>query len=194
MNERVVTKKMLSKIREGRVRKANEINEEFKFEPREFDNFLTRSKILMEEASSDNKESEDDNEEKSSSKDYLAIRKNTPQFGNVRTSQEETIRKTINDNVTFSEEALKYYPKAKDGGSDDLILDGKIPSLNITFQFRYSDPSGTDGIYMWSEGLQLTDANVRTVGKLRSSYMNWRDSITQDGDLMERLAKACKED
>ena len=50
MSERLVTKKMLSKLREGRDKKAREIQEEFKFTPKERDNFLTRSRILMEEA------------------------------------------------------------------------------------------------------------------------------------------------
>ena len=52
------------------------------------------------------------------------INKNTPQFGDVRTSQEEAIRKAINDNVTFESNALKYYPDA-----NDMTLDGKIPTV-----------------------------------------------------------------
>lgn len=187
MDERIVTKKMLSKLREGKVKKANEINEEFKYEPKSYDNFLTRHKILVEEALRES--TEEDETADSSHKDYLAINKNTPQFGNVRVSQEEEIRKTIGDNVTISDDALRYYPD-----SDDMTLDGGIPSLNIKFQFRYSDPSGSDGIYVWCEAMQMTEANVRTIGKLRNAYLNWRDGITQDGDLMERLKKASKQD
>jgi hypothetical protein len=63
----------------------------------------------------------------------------------------------------------------------------------MRFQFRYNDPSG-DGVYVWSEALQLTDANLRVVGKIRNSFMNWRDSITQDAGLMEKLKQAAKED
>jgi transcriptional/translational regulatory protein YebC/TACO1 len=141
----------------------------------------------MEEAVQENKkkvlteaEAEVDNEHKNS----FDITKSTPQFGDVRTSQESAIRKAINDNVKFSEKALKYYPKA-----DDMTLDGTIPSLNLSFQFRYNDPSG-DGCYVWTEAMQLTDTNARTLGKIRDAFSNWKDSITQDGDLMEKLKKA----
>ena len=72
-----------------------------------------------------------------------------------------------------------------------MTLDGKIPSLNLKFQFRYNDPSG-DGCYVWSDALQLTDSNIRVVGKIRNSFMNWRDSITQDAGLMEKLKQAAK--
>ncbi len=188
MDERIVTKNMLAKLREGKIEKENKINEELGFTPKEYDNFLTRNKILMEEVIRESDEGNDNNTDSDHS-NYLAIKKNTPQFGNVRTSQEETIRKTIGDNVTISEDGLRYYPD-----SDDMTLDGKIPSLKIKFQFRYSDPSGSDGIYMWCEATQMTEANVRTIGKLRNAYMNWRDSITQDGDLMDRLKKASKQE
>jgi len=118
----------------------------------------------------------------------FVIKKNTPQFGDVRTSQEEAIRKTINDNVQFESNALVYYPD-----SDDMTLDGKIPMLNLRFQFRYNDPSGGDGLYVWCDSMQLSETNARTIGKIRDSYMNWRNSITQDSDLMQKLKKASKD-
>ena len=86
----------------------------------------------------------------------------------------------------YTQNALKYYPDA-----NDMTLDGKIPSLNLTFQFRYSDPSG-DGVYVWTDAMQLTDSNARTVGKIRDAFSNWKDSITSDTDLMEKLKKACE--
>ena len=117
-------------------------------------------------------------------KDSFEITKDTPQFGDVRTSQEDAIRKAVNNNVKFEEKALKYYPDA-----DDITLDGSIPSLNLDFQFRYNDPSG-DGCYVWTDAMQLTETNARTLGKIRDAFSNWKDSITQDGDLMEKLKKA----
>jgi len=87
----------------------------------------------------------------------------------------------------LSDEALKYYPDA-----DDMTLNGRIPSLNLKFQFRYNDPSG-QGVYVWAEALQLTEENAKTFAKLRSCFQNWKDSITQDGDLMDRLKKAAKD-
>ena len=188
MSERSITKKMLETLRKGRVDEARKAAEDFVMETKENDNFLTRSRILMEEAVNESKkkiltEAEEDVDEEH--KDSFDITKDTPQFGDVRTSQESAIRKAINDNVKFGDKALKYYPKA-----EDMTLDGKIPSLNLSFQFRYSDPSGADGLYIWCDAMQLSETNARTIGKIRDAYMNWRDSITQDGDLMEKLKKA----
>ncbi len=185
-SEMSITKKMLATLRQGRVNQAKQASQVFVKEEKETDNFITRSKILMEEAVNDKKkvlteeEKIDDDHKKS-----FDINKNTPQFGDVRTSQEEAIRKAINDNVTFESNALKYYPDA-----NDMTLDGKIPSLNLTFQFRYSDPSGADGCYLWCDAMQLSETNARTIGKIRDAYMNWRNSITSDSDLMEKLKKA----
>ena len=185
-SEMSITKKMLATLRENRYAKEVEASKVFVNEKKENDNFITRSKILMEEAVNDKKkvlteeEKIDDDHKK-----IFDINKNTPQFGDVRTSQEEAIRKAINDNVTFESNALKYYPDA-----NDMTLDGKIPSLNLTFQFRYSDPSGADGCYLWCDAMQLSETNARTIGKVRDAYMNWRNSITSDSDLMEKLKKA----
>ena len=187
MNEMCVTKKMLAKLRENRVMQAKQAADQFVTEEKESDNFLTRSKILMEEAV-DKSKKKILTEEDESHKDYFVVKKNTPQFGDIRTSQEETIKKTINDNIKLENDALRYYPD-----SDDMTLDGKIPALNLRFQFRYNDPSG-DGCYVWSEALQLTDANIRVVGKIRNSFMNWRDSITQDAGLMEKLKQASQKE
>ena len=185
MNEMSMTKKMLAKLRENRVMQAKQAADQFVTEEKEQDNFLTRSKVLMEEAV-DNSKKKILTEEDEGHKDYFVVKKDTPQFGDIRTSQEETIKKTINDNIKLENDALRYYPD-----SDDMTLDGKIPSLNLKFQFRYNDPSG-DGCYVWSDALQLTDSNIRVVGKIRNSFMNWRDSITQDAGLMEKLKQAAK--
>ena len=186
MGEKNITKKMLETLRRGRIEEARKKAEYFVVEEKENDNFLTRSKILMEEAVQDNKKKvlTEEADVDDSHKDSFNITQSTPQFGDVRTSQEAAIRKAVNDNVKFSENALKYYPKA-----DDMTLDGKIPSLNLDFQFRYNDPSG-DGCYVWTEAMQLTETNARTLGKIRDAFSNWKDSITQDGDLMEKLKKA----
>lgn len=185
MNEMAITKKMLEKLREGKVNQAKRASEVFTNETVEKDNFLTRSKVLMEEAvESKKKVLKEGEQEENDHKDYFEIKKDTPQFGDVRTSQEDSVKKTINDNVQFEPSALRYYPKA-----NDMTLDGKIQSLNLTFQFRYNDPSG-DGVYIWTDAMQLTETNARTIGKVRDAFSNWKDSITQDGDLMEKLKKA----
>ncbi len=191
MGEKNITKKMLETLRRGRIEEARKKAEYFVVEEQEKDNFLTRSKILMEEAVQENKKKvlTEEADVDDSHKDSFNITQSTPQFGDVRTSQEAAIRKAVNDNVKFSENALKYYPKA-----DDMTLDGKIPSLNLSFQFRYSDPSGADGLYIWCDAMQLSETNARTIGKIRDAYMNWRDSITQDGDLMAKLKQAAERD
>lgn len=188
MNETNITKKMLDTLRNNRRRdiQEREAAKQFVTEEREDDNFLTRSMILMNEAVEDNKKKilteEDSGDE--SHENYFEIRPNTPQFGDVRTSQEEILKKTIGENITLDEGALKYYPD-----SDDMTLEGKIRTLNMEFQFRYNDPSG-DGCYIWCEAMQLTETNTRTLGKIRNAFSNWKDSITQDGDLIQKLKKA----
>lgn len=198
MEERDITKRMLDKLREGKDRQAREAAEQFVVESKESDNFLTRSKTLMEEAVKNNKkkvlteaeaekESDDDSKD-DSHENYFEIRPNTPQFGDVRTSQEDVLKKTIGENIALDEGALKYYPD-----SDDMTLEGKIRTLNMEFQFRYNDPSG-DGVYVWCEAMQLTETNTKTLGKIRNAFLNWKDSITQDGDLMMKLKKAANKE
>lgn len=185
MDEKTITQKMLKVLRESKYNKLDQIDKDFIVENRENDNFLTRASVLMEEAVSKKKVLKEDND-KDTHTHSVTITKNTPQFGDVRTSQEDAIKKTINDSVQFEGDALKYYPDA-----DDMTLDGKIPSLNLTFQFRYNDPS-SEGCYIFSDATQLTDTNTRTIGKIKDAFSNWKDSITQDGDLMEKLKKAAK--
>ena len=184
MNEMTITKKMLAKLRENKVNQAKKASEEFVMESKENDNFLTRSKILMQEAVNDKKKVLIEEENENDHNKTFEIKKDTPQFGDVRTSQEEALRKTIGENISFDSNALLYYPD-----SDDMTLNGKINTLNLSFQFRYNDPSG-DGCYIWTEAMQLTETNTRTLGKIRDAFSNWKDSITQDGDLMEKLKKA----
>lgn len=194
MEERDITKRMLDKLREGKDKQAREAAEQFVVESKEEDNFLTRSRTLMEEAVKNNKKkvlTEAEAEEESSDEshdNYFEIRPNTPQFGDVRTSQEDVLKKTIGENIALDEGALKYYPD-----SDDMTLEGKIRTLNMEFQFRYNDPSG-DGVYVWTEAMQLTETNTKTLGKIRNAFLNWKDSITQDGDLMAKLKKAANKE
>lgn len=112
------------------------------------------------------------------------ITKNTPQFGDVRTSQEEALIKTIGESIELDDNALVYYANNK-----DLVLTGKINSLSLSFQFRFNDPSG-DGCYIWANSLQLTDTNNRTLGKIRDAFVNWKNALVQNGDLMSKLHQA----
>lgn len=123
----------------------------------------------------------EDNENKQS--DNYVIYKNDSQFGDIKTAQEETFIKTVGENVEFKDNSLIYNPKDK-----DLILTGKINSLNVAFEFRSNDPSG-DGCYIWANALQLTETNNKTLGKIRDAFINWKKTLLEDGDLFERLHK-----
>lgn len=144
-------------------------------------NLNNRFSVLMEEAVADVKKNFlREEEEKKSDDNVYVVRKLDTQFGSTRQTQEATIRKTIGD-VEFKEDALKYYPEIK-----DLAINGELNGLGLTFQFRYKDPSG-DGCYIWADGLQLSDANTKTVEKIRDAFQNWKQSLVDDGDLMSKL-------
>lgn len=117
----------------------------------------------------------------------FVITRNTPQFGDVRTAQEETLKKTISETVTLKEDALRYYPER-----NDMTLDGEVNGLNLRFQFRYNDPSGM-GCYLWANAFQLNQETLRTVGKMMDAFLNWKESVTRDGDLMDKLSTYVKE-
>ena len=183
------TKKMLQTIRENTEKARKQtvqplIVEDTKVEEK---NFLTQAKFLMEEAereiqkknlNEEKHEINDDSHEKS-----FPITKKTPQFGDVRVSQEEALLKTIGEQIKLDDDSLLYYPDA-----EDLVLNGEVKSLNTSFQFRFNDPSG-QGVYIWADGLQLTEENSRTLGKIRDAFLNWKQGLVQDGDLMDKLKK-----
>lgn len=116
----------------------------------------------------------------------IPIKKNTPQFGDVRASQEDSLVKTIGEGVELSDDALVFYPESK-----NMVLSGKITSLNAFFQFNFNDTSG-DGCYLWTNALQLTDTNTRTIGKLRDAFVNWKTSLLQNSDLLDKLQMQAK--
>jgi len=183
MDENRITKNMLNTLRKDRFAKEVNAAKAFVNEKTEKDNFLTKSKVLMEEAVMNKKKTLTESDDHGRS---FNITKSTPQFGDVRTSQEEMVKKAIDDNVQFDEDALKYYPDA-----DDMTLDGRIPSLNLNFQFRFNDQGS--GCYVWINAMALNDDNTRTIGKINDAYANWRNSIIQDGELMNMLKKAASD-
>jgi len=183
------TKKMLQTIRENTEKARKQTVQPLIIEDTkvENDNFLTHAKFLMEEAereiqkknlNEEKHEINDDSHEKS-----FPITKKTPQFGDVRVSQEEALLKTIGEQIKLDDDSLLYYPDA-----EDLVLNGEVKSLNTSFQFRFNDPSG-QGVYIWADGLQLTEENSRTLGKIRDAFLNWKQGLVQDGDLMDKLKK-----
>lgn len=173
------TRKMLTEIRK-RMSEQN-ITDLPRIEKlNESDNMLRRFNILMEEAEVDfKKKSVEDNEPDEKA---FIVKTSDVQFGSVRSSQEDAIRKTVGD-VKLKDDAMKYYPEIQ-----DLVINGEVTGLGITFQFRYKDPSG-EGCYIWCEGVQLTDSNSRTIEKIRDAFLNWKQSLVEDGDLLDKLHK-----
>lgn len=111
----------------------------------------------------------------------FVLTKNDAQFGDVRTSQEETFIKTVGENVKFTEDSLIYYPK-----DNNLKFYGEIPSLGMSFEFNYNE---TDGCYISVNSIQLTEANYQIIGKIRNAFVNWKKTLLESGDLMDRLYK-----
>lgn len=184
------TKKMLSKIRESvdktKTYKVKPLNEESKPIVREnmltewnrmADNADLKKKVIIEDVDVESSEVEVPKGKK------FSINKSTPQFGDVREMQESDLVKTIGERVELGDDALVYYLDA-----DDLVLTGKIKALNVAFQFRYNDPSG-DGCYIWTNALQMTDKNSKTISKIKDAFDIWSQKIDEDGDLMEKLKK-----
>ena len=166
---------MVNTIRNERFNSANEIPDPPICESVEKDNFLNRAKILMEESENEGKDQS------------FSITKSTPQFGDVRASIEDALKKTVGEQIRLEDDALKFYPD-----TEDLVLNGTIPTLNLSFQFRYQDPSG-EGIYVWTDALQLSESNSRTLGKLRNAFLNYKNSIVNDGDLLQKLKQVTSE-
>ena len=173
------TRKMLTEIRK-RMSEQN-ITDLPRIEKlNESDNILRRFNILMEEAEVDlKKKYVEDNEPDEKA---FIVKTSDVQFGSVRSSQEDAIRKTVGD-VKLKDDAMKYYPEIQ-----DLVINGEVTGLGITFQFRYKDPSG-EGCYIWCEGVQLTDSNSRTIEKIRDAFLNWKQSLVEDVDLLDKLHK-----
>lgn len=177
------TRRMLSKIRENNKTQS-------KLPPLESRTFATKRNMLTEFNEVLKKaviKESDDNKPSSNSSEEFVIGKNTPQFGDIRTSQEEALIKTIGESIELEENALIYNKSDK-----TLIFSGKITSINLIFQFKYNDPSG-EGCYIWVNGLQLTETNQRTLGKVRDAFLNWKSSLLQNSDLLQKIDKASNE-
>lgn len=117
------------------------------------------------------------------------IKKDDVKFGKLLIAQEDQIRKTVGSVELDDDNALSYY--LDENGDDDLVLNGRIPSINVAFQFRYNDPSG-DGCYIWGDGIQMSDSNSTKVQELRNAFLNWKDGINKDGTIMKDLKNAVK--
>lgn len=98
------------------------------------------------------------------------------QFGNnVLSQQKEEAKNNIGADFRNYKNPLIYFKS--DG---DVVFSGEIPDMNnLKFQFRYRDSSG-QGCYIWVNGLQMTDENIRKLNRIAGFYKNWKDNITQN--------------
>ena len=177
--ERDITKKIINKIKDSQEKNKK------KLPPLEESEYVGKKNMLTEFKEVVNKAQKRCglNEGK-----VFPITKTTQQFGDIRIAQEEEIVKTLGERVEIEENGLVYKPDTK-----SLELTGKISALNVAFKFRYNDPSGV-GCYIWANNLQLTDVNLRTIGKINDAYENWKTGLNQNGDLLEKLEKAASQD
>lgn len=191
MNEFDITKKMISTLKEG-----VEKNKKYTAKPIECvdkpiirENMLTEWENLKKKTITEESNVEVDEPEYSAPNgSKMVITKSTKQFGDVRETQEDDLVKTIGERIELGEDALVYYIE-----SEDLVLTGKIKSLNVAFQFRYNDPSG-NGCYIWANALQMTDKNAKTIGKIKDAFDIWSQKLDEDGDLMDKLKKTASND
>lgn len=116
-----------------------------------------------------------------------------PRFGeNVLSNQIEEFRSSVEGGAQFNkpeqgkvEDApLVFMPE-----TGNLIFGGVIPCLNnMRWQFVLKTNTG-NGCFIWSDGLILSDENIKILQKLFGFYKNWRASwFCEYGDL-ERMTK-----
>lgn len=118
---------------------------------------------------------------------------NNQKFGNeVLKTQIEAFKNQVDSSATFSEEntneptknALVYIK----GGN--LIFSGKIPSKrDFIFQFNLKDDEDGNGLFIWCDGMSLTDSNLTMLRKLHGFYLNWRDQWQKDSQTLEMYEK-----
>lgn len=179
-----ITKKMISLIKENKKAPNVEGLDE-NYNSNKSKTMLQEHKELVEKINEKHKKTLMLEEESKENK--FNITKNTPHYGDIRISQEENLKKTLGEGIELGDDGLCYYSNDK-----NLILTAKIDSINLVFQFKYRDQSG-DGCYIWANGLQLTESNERTISKIRDAFKNWKDSLIEDSDLLEKLHKSATE-
>ena len=130
------------------------------------------------------------NEEKEEKKiDAIAIT-DDPKFGEqVLSSQIEQFRTSVDSGAQFSKggDKVSECPLIFIPSENNLIFSGTIPRLNnLKFQFKLRTSTG-EGCFVWCDGLILSDANMKTIHKLHSFYVNWKEQWESEGADLERL-------
>ena len=121
-----------------------------------------------------------------------------PRFGEaVLSNQIEQFRSSVESGAQFNkpeqgkvEEApLIYMPS-----TGNLVFSGVIPCLNnLKWQFVLKTNTG-NGCFIWSDGLILSDENMRILQKLYGFYINWRNSWNTESRDLEMLSSMFNND
>jgi len=115
-----------------------------------------------------------------------------PKFGDhVLSNQIDAFKQAVNGGAKFAKpndddtesNPLVYFPN-----TGNLIFSGSIPTLSdLKFQFSLNDVTASP--YIFVDGLALTEEVVNTLNKIRSYYLNWRDSWLASSDILDDLKK-----
>lgn len=102
-----------------------------------------------------------------------------PKFGqSVLSNQIDQFKASVDGGAQFAKPTLKvsdcpliYLPS-----TGNLVFSGVIPRLNnLKFQFVLRTSTG-NGCFIWSDGLILSNENLKTLQKLYGYYINWQTS------------------
>jgi hypothetical protein len=176
-----VTRKMLDTMRKNSAKK--EIEHPLVNENTDCKNFLDEARYLMERAKK--KINEDVNDGASSN---YEINTNDSFFRQVLEQMQNQIKTTIGQNINYDKNPLKY-----DRETDTLTIVGSIPALSLSFMFKNNDSTG-DGCYIYGEYIQLSEANLKIIGKIRACYLNWYNGLVKDNDIVDKIRKESSTD
>ena len=119
-------------------------------------------------------------------------------FGdNVLSSQIEQFRSAVESGAQFNkpeqgkvaEAPLIFMPK-----TNNLVFSGIIPCLNnLKWQFVLKTNTG-NGCFIWSDGMILSDENLKIIQKLYGFYKNWKEQWFQESADLESIAKMFNRD
>ena len=135
-------------------------------------------------------------EEIEKSSDAIAIT-DDPKFGQgVLSSQIEQFRTSVDSGAQFSKggDKVSESPLIFIPSENNLIFSGTIPRLNnLKFQFKLRTNTG-EGCFIWSDGLILSEENIKTLFKLYGFYVNWRNSWFEESRDLEMLKNMLDKD
>lgn len=119
---------------------------------------------------------------------------NDPKFGQeVLKNQIDEFRSIVDGGAQFAKEnpnSPDESPLVYDPNEENVLFSGTIPSMNnLKWQFKLKDSDGT-GLFIWSEGLRLSDENMKTLNKLHGHYINWKKQWQESSGMLENLGKS----